>query len=116
MTFAATSADGTIIGLSTNDLIDTNSVDFQATGINVNLQLAQRTYQIINNNGGGPINVALPPANQQAAGKTFWICENGGTQNIVVTEQGGGNLSQAFQSQARLFMCDGATWYISSIS
>jgi hypothetical protein len=116
MTFAATSADGTIIGLSTNDLIDLNSVsDNGLQNGTFNLNNNDPTYQLFAANGGG-LNVDLPPANGNSAGKTFWICENGGGANLTVREQGAGALSAVFQNQARLFMCDGTNWNIASLS
>jgi hypothetical protein len=112
MPIAIAQKDGTIIGVGAQDIMFANDASVVSTAAGFAIAATAPTLQLINATGN--ITVTVPNAAVALAGLSFWVCNTGNTNTIVVTDVAGNNLCDAFQNQARFLVCDGQSWRIGS--
>jgi hypothetical protein len=81
-------------------------VNIETISANKTLTLSDSTYQILNG-GGSDYDVNLPA---ETDGISFWVTNSGGSNSLVVKDDGAVTIATVAFGEGALFVCDGTAW------
>ena len=83
-----------------------NGVNVETIAADKTLTLADSTFQILNG-GASDRDVDLPA---ETDGIYFWITNSGGSNGLVVKNDGGSTIATVAFGEGALFVCNGTDW------
>ena len=83
-----------------------NGVNVETIAADKTLTLADSTFQILNG-GASDRDVDLPA---ETDGIYFWITNSGGSNGLVVKNDGGSTIATVALGEGALFVCNGTDW------